>query len=126
MRLLLVLGNSLLRDQVRVGLQAFGDIEIEEADGLLAPDKLRRHELDALLVALDPAAPENEQLLEQVRTESRPTEIIVFGHEAVADRMREDKLRGRIFFFFTQPLDPVEFFRTINRLRQKRTPARAR
>jgi DNA-binding NarL/FixJ family response regulator len=126
MRLLLVIGNSLLRDQVRVGLQAFGDIVIEEADGQLAPDKLRRHELDALLVDIDPATPENEQLLEQLRNESRPTEVVVFGHEAIADRMREEKLRGRIFSFFQQPLDPVEFFRTINRLRQKRTPARQR
>ena len=126
MRLLLVIGNSLLRDQVRVGLQAFGDIVIEEADGQLAPDKLRRHELDALLVDIDPATPENEQLLEQLRNESRPTEVVVFGHEAIADRMREEKLRGRIFSFFQQPLDPVEFFRTINRLRQKRAPARQR
>jgi DNA-binding NarL/FixJ family response regulator len=126
MRLLLVIGNSLLRDQVRVGLQAFGDIVIEEADGQLAPDKLRRHELDALLVDIDPATPENETLLEQLRNESRPTEVVVFGHEAIADRMREEKLRGRIFSFFQQPLDPVEFFRTINRLRQKRTPARQR
>jgi len=126
MRMLLVIGNSLLRDQVRVGLQAFGDIEIEEADGTMAPDKVRRHELDAVLVSLDPDAPENEQLLEQIRTESHPTEIVVFGHEAVANRLREDKLRGRIFSFFTQPLDPVEFFRTINRLRQRRTPLRSR
>ena len=126
MRLLMVIGNSLLRDQVRVGLQAFGDIVIEEADGQLAPDKLRRHELDALLVDIDPASPENEHLLEQLRNESRPTEVVVFGHEAIADRMREEKLRGRIFSFFQQPLDPVEFFRTINRLRQKRTPARSR
>jgi DNA-binding NarL/FixJ family response regulator len=126
MRLLLVIGNSLLRDQVRVGLMAFGDIVIEEADGQLAPDKLRRHELDALLVDIDPATPENETLLEQLRNESRPTEVVVFGHEAIADRMREEKLRGRIFSFFQQPLDPVEFFRTINRLRQKRTPVRSR
>ena len=126
MRILLVIGDPVLRDQVRVGLQAFGDIEIEEADGFLAPDKLRRHELDGLLVGIDPSTPENEALLEQVRTESRPTEIIVFGHEAVADRLREDKLRGRIFSFFTHPLDPIEFFRTIGRLRQKRAPARAR
>jgi len=126
MRILLVIGDPLLRDQVRVGLQAFGDIEIEEADGFLAPDKLRRHELDGLLVGIDPATPENEALLEQVRAESRPTEVIVFGHEAVAERLREDKLRGRIFAFFTAPLDPIEFFRTINRLRQKRAPARVR
>lgn len=126
MRLLLVIGNSLLRDQVRVGLQAFGDIVIEEADGQLAPDKLRRHEIDALLVSLDPATPENEELLEQLRNEARPTEVVVFGHEAIADKMREERLRGRIFSFFLSPLDPVEFFRTVNRLRQKRSPARSR
>jgi DNA-binding NarL/FixJ family response regulator len=126
MRILLVIGNSLLRDQVKVGLQAFGDIEIEEADGVLAPDKVRRHELDAVLVSLEPEAPENEQLLEQIRSEAHPTEIIVFGQEAAATRLREDKLRGRIFSFFTEPLDPVEFFRTISRLRQKRTPVRSR
>src|SRR5262245_23062177 len=112
MRLLLVIGNSLLRDQVRVGLQAFGDVASEEADGQLAPDKLRRHELDALLVSIDPTTPENEQLLEQLRNESRPTEVVVFGTEAIAEKMREEKLRGRIFSFFVPPLDPVEFFRT--------------
>lgn len=126
MRLLLVIGDPVLRDQVRVGLQAFGDIEVEEADGLLAPDKLRRLELDALLVGIDPATPENEALLEQLRAEQRATEIVVFGHEAIADRLKEDKLRGRIFSFFTSPLDPIEFFRTINRLRKKGAPARAR
>ena len=126
MRLLLVIGNSLLRDQIRVGLQAFGDVQIEEADGQLAPDKLRRHEIDGLLVSIDAASPEHEQLLEQLRNESRPTEVVVFGTESIADKMREEKLRGRIFSFFMPPLDPVEFFRTINRLRQKRSPARSR
>lgn len=126
MRVLLVIGDPHLRDQVTVGLEAFKDIAVEVAEGLLALDKLRRTELDAVLIELGPSAPENEQLLEQFRAEALAGELILVGHDALTDRLREEKLRGKVFSFFTQPLDPVDFFRTINRLRQKRAPARAR
>ena len=63
---------------------------------------------------------------DSVIAEMTGLDIIVIGHEALTAKLREEKVRGRIFALLKQPLDPVEFFRTISRLRQKRAVARAR
>jgi hypothetical protein len=126
MRVQVVVSNPVLSDQIQVGLAAFGDIRVDQESGMLALEKLRRQESDALIVALDPNAPDQEQLLEKARTDVTALDIVVIGHEAITAKLREDKVRGRIFAVLKQPLEPVEFFRAINRLRQKRATARAR
>ena len=126
MRTLLVAANPVVADQIKVGLAAFGDIRVDEESAVLALDKLRRFDLDAMILALDPTAPEASELLEKVRSEPIGIDIVVLGHEAMTAKLREEKVRGRVFALLKLPLEPVEFFRTINRLRQKRATARVR
>jgi hypothetical protein len=126
MRLFLAIQNRALFDQVQVGLAAFGDVEIDTEQGVLALEKIRRSDIDGLLVALDPAAPEHESLIEQVRRDMPQLDVIVLGHESALAKLKEDKVRGRLFGLLELPLAPVDFFRTIRRLRERRQPARAR
>jgi hypothetical protein len=126
MRTLLVAASPVIADQIKVGLAAFGDIRVDEEGAMLALEKLRRFDIDALMLVLDPAAPAISELLEKVRSELTHLDIVVIGHEAMTAKLREEKVRGRIFALLKQPLEPVEFFRTINRLRQKRAAARVR
>jgi DNA-binding response OmpR family regulator len=126
MRILLSVADPAIADQIRVGLEAFGDVQVDQDRGVLALAKLRGGEYDALFLALDPAAPDAEELLEKVRGEPTGADVVVVGHEAAFPKLREDKVRGRIFALLAQPLVPVEFFRTVSRLRQKRATARAR
>lgn len=126
MRIFLAAAGPALADQVQVGLAAFPDIQVEQATGMLALEKIRRTQIDGLVLVLDPAVPENEELLEKVRIDAPGLDIVVIGHEALLAKLREEKVRGRIFAVLKQPLEPVEFFRAINRLRQKRATARAR
>jgi len=126
MRIFLAAANPMIADQIKVGLAAFGDIDVEQESGLLALEKIRRFDMDALILVLDPNVPEHDALLEKVRVELAGLDIIVIGHEAMTAKLREEKVRGRVFALLKQPLEPVEFFRTVNRLRQKRAIARVR
>lgn len=127
MRLFAAVHQPALADQLRVGLEAFGDIEVDVGSGVLALEKIRCANLDGLLVALDPAVPEHDTLLEQVRREMPQLDVIAIGHEAQLERLRADKVRGRLFALLIQPLEPLEFFRAIRRLRERHaSPARAR
>jgi len=125
MRLFLAAHARALFDQIQVGLAAFGDVEIDSEQGVLALEKIRRSEYDGLIVALDPQAPELESLIEQVRRDMPQLDMIVMGHESALTKLKEDKVRGRIFGLLKLPLEPVDFFRTIRRLRERRVPARA-
>lgn len=127
MRLFLAVHSRELQDQVKVALAAFGDIEVAEEVGVLALEKIRNAEIDGLIVALAPEVPEHETLIEQVRREMPQLDVIVIGHDAVIAKLKADKVRGRVFALQKQPLEPVDFFRTIRRLRERRpAPARAR
>jgi hypothetical protein len=123
MRLFLALPSAELRDQVRVALEAFGDIEVDEEVGILALEKIRGSEVDALLVALDPAVPEHDTLIEQVRSDLPQVDLIVLGHDAAIAKLQTDKVRGRLFALQKLPLETVDFFRTIRRLRERRSAA---
>jgi response regulator of citrate/malate metabolism len=126
MRVFLAAASPVVADQIKVGLAAFGDVQVDQESGVLALEKIRRANMDALIVVLDPNVPEHEDLLEKVRVELVGVDIIVIGHEALTAKLREEKVRGRVFALLKQPLEPVEFFRTISRLRQKRQLVRAR
>ncbi|MSR45795.1 MAG: hypothetical protein EXS13_01790 [Planctomycetes bacterium] len=127
MRLFLAIHSHELLDQVKVGLAAFGDIVVDEELGVLALEKIRQSEIDGLIVALDPAVPEHESLIEQVRRDMPQLDVIVIGHESAIAKLKADKVRGRVFALQRLPLEPVDFFRTIRRLRERRaSPARAR
>ncbi|MBL8840140.1 MAG: hypothetical protein JNL90_01290 [Planctomycetes bacterium] len=123
MRLFLAVPTPALADQLRVGLAAFGDIEIDAEQGVLALEKIRRADIDGLIIALDPAAPDHDSLVEQVRRDMPQLDVIVVGHDAALAKLREDKVRGRIFALLGLPLEPVDFFRTIRRLRERRAAA---
>lgn len=120
MRLFLAVPTPALSDQLRVGLAAFGDIEIDSEQGVLALEKIRRADIDGLIIALDPAAPDHDALVEQVRRDMPQLDVIVVGHDAALAKLREDKVRGRLFALLGLPLDPVDLFRTIRRLRERR------
>ena len=126
MHVFLAAAHPVLADQIKVGLAAFGDVQVDQESGMLALEKIRRSDVDALILVLDPNAPEQETLLEKVRQDLTGLDIVVIGHEAMTAKLREAQVRGRIFALLKQPLEPVEFFRTVNRLRQKRALARGR
>ena len=120
MRFFLAIANPIVADQVKVGLSAFGSTQIDQGQGLLALDKIRRSDLDGILISLEPGATENDELFERLRSNPVDAELVLIAGEAYAARLREDKLRGHIFAFLKQPFEAVEFFRTISRLKQKR------
>lgn len=124
--MLLVIKDPLLAGQVEVGLEAFGDLEVERENGLLALEKMRSGEFDAVLVALDPSAPENQDFFERARLEAADRALVVFGHEALLRKLRDEKERESLFALLSTPLDPVELFRAIHRLRHRRVATRAR
>ncbi|MBM4015766.1 MAG: hypothetical protein FJ293_12490 [Planctomycetes bacterium] len=123
MRLFLALPAPELRGQVKVALEAFGDLEVDEEVGVLALEKIRRSEVDALLVGLDPAVPEHDALIDQVRNDLPQVDLIVLGHDAAIAKLKNDKVRGRVFALQKLPLEPVDFFRTIRRLRERHVAA---
>ncbi len=126
MRIFLAVTQPVLADQIKVGLAAFGGVQIDQEHGILALEKVRRLDVDALILDLDPNAPEQQELLDKARDEVPGLDVIVICHEAIAVKLREEKVRGRIFALLKDPLIPVDFFRTISRLRQKRATVHSR
>ncbi len=124
MKVLVAEKDPVLRDQVIMGLNAFADMEVHEASGLMALDRIRHGEYNVLVLGLGLGADDpGFDLLDRLRSDDLEIDIVVVATEGIISQLREEKARGRIFAFLVNPLDPVEFFRTLARLIHRREPA---
>ena len=123
MRILVVIDEAQYRDQVEVGLRAFADLDVDFASGTAALEKAQARDYDAILIHWSASSSEGRELFEKLREENVDQEFLIAAHEQAIKKLREQRVRGRIFALLHDPIDAVEFFRAIGRL-QSRQPAR--
>lgn len=118
MKVLLAVNNPALLDQLRVGLRAFGDLSVECATGVAIFDLVRRVDYGFMILEIEHVTREEIEPLEKLHLASPDLEVLVAGSEPVIHHLKEDRLRGKVYGFLRTPLDAVEFFRAVSRLRQ--------
>jgi CheY-like chemotaxis protein len=127
--------DKVIRDQVLVGLESFGDIETDAATGLEALELVRKREFDCIFVGFNQSDTSGQDFLDKLKTMNPQTELILLAPEAHAKRLSQDNngsrppprqprawrsgWRLRIFSVLRKPLVPLEFYRTVGRLRKR-------
>ena len=120
MEILLVERDRYIRDQVKVGLQQFPEFTVTWGEGYAAINELRQREYDAIFLGLPTNHQEAKQVLEHLRSIDRMTDLVIVANERLCRDMSREKARFNIASFVPTPLNAVEFFRTVSRLRERR------
>ncbi len=121
MEILLVERDHLVRDQVKVGLQQFPEYSITCGEGYAAINSLRQdHYTTVFLGISQDEAEEGIQLLDHLRSFDRSTELVIMTGERLARDMSRDKGKYNISAFLQTPVNAMDFFRMMARIRERR------
>jgi DNA-binding NarL/FixJ family response regulator len=126
MKVLIAVHDEKVQDQLKVGLETFDDISVDCATGAAVYDLVRRVEYSFMILGIQKGTREAFEPLELLKEASPELSILVIGPEQVVSHLREDRLRSRLFGFLRTPINAVEFFRAISRIRKnlESVPAR--
>jgi DNA-binding NtrC family response regulator len=120
MDVLLVEKDRLVRDQIKVGLQQFAEFTVTWGEGYAAINELRQRRYDVVFVGCDNKEDECVRLLRHLRSFDRLTEVIVVCGQRTARDLHAEKTKINISGFLQTPINVVEFFRVVGRLRSRR------
>ena len=109
--------DKITRDHAVVGLENFGNFDVDVAQGMSAVDMLSQKDYDIALVGINPGDPAGPDLLEDIRARNIKLDIVVMAGDIIAKNMSREKIHSNIFAFINKPIDPQHFHQTINRLR---------
>lgn len=112
-------GTPTTRDVIRVAIDQFkglvGDyIELHDCLAVIASGRY-----DALIVEDSPNPDETYALINQLAMSDKPIPVVVVCDETSVKRFVKDKQRLGISAFLRRPLEALEIFRLLNRLREK-------
>lgn len=119
MRVLVAEADKVVRDHVVVGLENFGTIETEIATGIEAIELARKKEYHCLFVGLNAEDPASRELLDSLRQTAPQSELILLAAEGQAKKLSQSRNEARIFSVLKKPLVPLEFYRTVSRLKKR-------
>ncbi|MHC4942030.1 MAG: response regulator [Planctomycetota bacterium] len=109
--------DKITRDHAVVGLENFGNFDVDVAQGMSAVDMLSQKDYDIALVGINPGDPAGPDLLEDIRARNIKLDIVVMAGDIIAKNMSREKIHSNIFAFINKPIDPQHFHQTINRLK---------
>lgn len=112
--------DRLVRDQIKVGLQQFSEFTVTWGEGYAAINELRQRPYDVVFVGCDNKDDECVRLLKHLRSFDRTTEVIVISGQRTARELHAEKTKMNISGFLQTPINVVEFFRVVGRLRARR------
>ena len=78
MEILLVEGDRLVRDQVKVGLQQFPEFSVTTGEGYAAVNEARQREFDCVFLGVDPDGQDGLRLLEHIRSFDADVDVVAF------------------------------------------------
>lgn len=114
--------NKLVRDRVCVGLQQFPEFEVTTGVGYAAIEEIRQRQHEAVFIGVHELGnSEGMQLLGELRELGRPIDIVVMTQEACVRELAKQKAKFNISALLSAPIDPMEFFRLVARLRERRS-----
>ena len=118
-KILFIEGDSTTRDAIKVALDQFKGFEGEFVTVQDCLDHLTEGRYHVVFVEDAPSPGETFELLETMSREESRLPVVVIAEEVTIKNLLHDKKRLNISAFLRKPLDPVEVFRLLNRLREK-------
>jgi DNA-binding NtrC family response regulator len=121
MEVLLVEKDPLIRDQVKVGLQQFGEFHVTVGNGHAGVSEARGKVFDCVFLGVDPREKDTLKLLNYLRSFDKTTELFVLTEQRNIKDMAVDKTKYDIHSFVQKPLVEREFFGLLGRFLERRT-----
>jgi len=121
MEVLLVEKDPLIRDQVKVGLQQFGEFHVTVGQGHAGVSEARSKMFDCVFLGVDPRQKDTVKLLQHLRSFNKSTELFVLTSPRNVRDMAVDKTKYDIHSFVQTPVAVKEFFGLIGRFLERRT-----
>lgn len=123
MEILLITSDTLLRDQIKVGLQQFPEFRVTCGESFPGINIMRTVDFELVFLELGDTTQDCLVHLQHLRSFDATTEVVALAEERVGKDLAREKQKHGINAFLTKPLDVTEFFRLIARLRSRRTEA---
>ncbi len=123
MKTLLFIDDPLLRDQLRAGFASSSEFDVVVSSfprglHLLGnSDGTKPGNWDWVWVQLHDS--NQEATLKSIRERNKEALIVVLGEQKFWEHLTTLKEEWKIAGFLSLPMDPVEFFRTVGRLRSR-------
>ena len=119
--MLLVEKDPLIRDQVKVGLQQFGEFQVTVGQGHAGVNEARSKVFDCVFLGCDPRQKDTMKLLHHLRSFDTTTELFVLTASRNVKDMAVDKTKYDIHSFVQTPIAVREFFGLLGRFLERRT-----
>jgi len=118
-KILFVKGDPTTRDAIQVAFEQYKGFEGEFIDAKDCLEKLMRGQYHMVFVEDMPNPGETYELLDTMSQKEGRSPVVVIAEEANIKAFIHEKKRLNISAFLRKPLDPVEVFRLLSRLREK-------
>ncbi|MHC4512253.1 MAG: response regulator [Planctomycetota bacterium] len=119
MDILLVESDHLIRDQVKVGLQQFPEFKVTWGESYPGINLLRMKKYSYVFLGIPSQDHDGLRLLRHMRSFDQQTDVIVVTTQRAARDLAKDKSRLGIYAFLTTPIDVIDYFRLISRLKAR-------
>jgi response regulator of citrate/malate metabolism len=119
MDILLVESDHLIRDQVKVGLQQFPEFNVTWGEGYPGINLVRMKNYSYVFLGIHTQDHDGLRLLRHMRSFDQKTDVIIITSQKAARELSKDKNRLGIYAFLTTPIEVIDFFRLISRLKAR-------
>jgi len=125
MDVLLVAKDPLVRDQVKVGLQQFGELNVTVGHGHAGVSQARSKRFDCVFLGVDPREKDTVKLLQHLRSFDQQAVLFVLTAPRNVKDMAGDKAKYRVHSFVPTPVVVKDFFGMFSRYLERRSEGRA-
>lgn len=119
MEILLITSDTLLRDQIKVGLQQFPEFRVTCGENFSGVNMLRSAAFDHVFLELGNTPQDSLTLLKHLRSFDRETDAVALADARTIKDLGREKQRYGLTAFLHSPLDPNEFFKLVARIRAR-------
>ena len=114
MKILVANLGSGVQDTIQVGLEAFEGVEVECAEGMVALDRVRRCNYDAVFLGWQEG---QDDSVARILEERPDLPLVLCAQDAVLRRVKQERVKFAAVLEL--PLEPVDFFKVVHRLLQR-------
>ena len=118
-KILFVEGHPTTRDAIKVALNQFKGFEGEFIPARDCPDMMAHGQYHVVFVEDMPSPGDTYNLLDTMSNQEGRLPVVVIAEEGNIKAFIHEKKRLNISAFLRKPLDPVEVFRLLGRLRER-------
>ncbi|MBK8975413.1 MAG: response regulator transcription factor [Planctomycetes bacterium] len=119
MDILLVESDRLVRDQIKVGLHQFPEFQVTTGEGYGGLNKLRQQRYDLVFVGVRADSAEARRTIEYLRSFDQSIDLVVVAPHRTARDLVGEKSRLDIWSFLSTPIQDLDFFRLVARIRDR-------